>query len=323
MINPIFIFSLPRSGSTLLQRILSSDKRISTRSESWLLLPIMYSRRKEGCYSVYNHNQSCNAIEDFVRGMNGGEEVFRESVRLYAENLYKAASNEKTVYFLEKTPRYGLIAKELMQTFPDGKFIFLWRNPLSIVSSLITSWGNGKWVVNHHSIDLFACLDSMIEASETTNQPKISVNFETLLSDSTSVIDAIYEYLELSPYYDGLKNIQDIKLDGRMGDKIGTEKYSKIDIEPIEKWKVVLSNPVRRFWARKYLDWIGEERLSTIGYDYLELKKGLNLQKISLKYTISDTLKITKHKIRNPFAPYILKDNFKKLFSRKLIYTLR
>lgn len=41
--NLIFIVSQPRSGSTLLQRILSAHSQICTTSEPWLALPLLWN----------------------------------------------------------------------------------------------------------------------------------------------------------------------------------------------------------------------------------------------------------------------------------------
>ena len=51
---PIFVFSLPRSGSTLLQRVLMSHNDISSVAEPWILLPQIYSLKKEGTLSEYS-----------------------------------------------------------------------------------------------------------------------------------------------------------------------------------------------------------------------------------------------------------------------------
>ena len=40
-IRPIFIFSAPRSGSTLLQRVLAAHTQVATASEPWILLPLL------------------------------------------------------------------------------------------------------------------------------------------------------------------------------------------------------------------------------------------------------------------------------------------
>ncbi len=52
------------------------------------------------------------------------------------------ADNGET-YFLDKTPRYYLIIPEIAQIFPDAKFIFLFRNPLQVISSVMKTWCKG------------------------------------------------------------------------------------------------------------------------------------------------------------------------------------
>jgi hypothetical protein len=42
--TPLFLLSLPRSGSTLAQRILAAHGGIATTSEPWILLPYLYVR---------------------------------------------------------------------------------------------------------------------------------------------------------------------------------------------------------------------------------------------------------------------------------------
>ncbi|MFW6066259.1 MAG: sulfotransferase, partial [Planctomycetota bacterium] len=42
-VSPLILFSLPRSGSTLLQRMLSLHGRIASTAEPWLLIPQLYA----------------------------------------------------------------------------------------------------------------------------------------------------------------------------------------------------------------------------------------------------------------------------------------
>jgi len=46
--NLIFILSLPRSGSTLLQRILGGHSQVHTVAEPWLMLNPLYALRETG-----------------------------------------------------------------------------------------------------------------------------------------------------------------------------------------------------------------------------------------------------------------------------------
>ena len=53
--NIVFIFSQPRSGTTLLQRMLTSHSDIVSVSETWLLLPQFLALKKRGLIAQYNH----------------------------------------------------------------------------------------------------------------------------------------------------------------------------------------------------------------------------------------------------------------------------
>lgn len=50
----IFIACQPRSGSTMLQRILGSHSKIHTISEPWLMLHPLYALRHEGLQTDYD-----------------------------------------------------------------------------------------------------------------------------------------------------------------------------------------------------------------------------------------------------------------------------
>ena len=72
-----------------------------------------------------------------------------------------------------------------------------------------------------------------------------------------------------------------MRLDGAMGDKAGARDYSALSAEPTAKWRATISNPVRRAWARRYLEWIGAERLATMGYDLGRLRAELAATEMS------------------------------------------
>ena len=46
---------------------------------------------------------------------------------------------------------------------------------------------------------------------------------------------------------------------------------SAVDTESLHKWYAEFRNPFRRRWARRYLKWLGAERLAIMGYDLEEL----------------------------------------------------
>ena len=141
MQSPIFIFSLPRSGSTLLQRILMSHSQICSIAEPWILLPQFYMLKKNGTLSDYSSLTAYKAVTDFVENLPKKHKDYKNSLRDFVLDLYQKQCQNNERYFLDKTPRYYLIIDEIIDLFPDAKFIFLFRNPVHIYASSINTWG--------------------------------------------------------------------------------------------------------------------------------------------------------------------------------------
>ena len=268
---PVFLFSLPRSGSTLAQRILAGHPDIDTVSEPHILLPLIYSLRGDGVYAEYNHKLTSMAIEDFCQELEGGKRTYYQEINKFATSLYRSASHKKARYFLEKTPRYSIVVDEIMEIFPEGKFIFLWRNPLAIVASILQQSQRGRWFFYGTKIDLFTGLPSLVAAYARDPGRSVSVRYEDLVSDPDAECSRILGYLGLpgAPGCDLAAGSRQLK--GRLGDKVGVERYRDLSREPLEKWKQTLANPLRKAWCKGYLRWLGQEKLAVMGYDLDEL----------------------------------------------------
>ena len=179
-IKPIFIFSVSRCGSTLVQRIIAAHEGVATVSEPWLLLPYAYTLRPTGVDAEYVHPLMVDAIGDFCRELPEGRQDYRSELRRTVLALYGKAADGKARYFVDKSPPYCLVAEEIMELFPNGKFVFLWRNPLSIVASLIETWG--PWCPTLSPGDLFTGLPRLVAAYRKQQSRACPVRFEDLVS---------------------------------------------------------------------------------------------------------------------------------------------
>ena len=61
-VRPVFILSLPRAGSTLLQRMLNVHPEIASTVEPWILLPFLSSLREGGYVSGVGHATMLKAV---------------------------------------------------------------------------------------------------------------------------------------------------------------------------------------------------------------------------------------------------------------------
>src|ERR1700704_2420728 len=165
-IEPLFLLSLPRSGSTLVQRVLGRHPEIATASETWLLMPFLATAgdgpsAPRGAWDV----MTGAAVSDFSRALDGGMEAYREAGRDFVLRLYGNVAPEGATHFLDKSPPYALFMPELARIFPEARFIALWRNPLAVVASVVETFCEGRWEPDRYSVSLFASLEALVEAT--------------------------------------------------------------------------------------------------------------------------------------------------------------
>jgi len=289
MTRPVFLLSLPRSGSTLAQRILASHPAIATTAEPWILLPLLSSLRDDGVYTAYNHRWFRRALVEFTAELPGGEADYAEAIRRFAVHLYERAANGRP-YFLDKTPRYHLVSRELLDVFPDARFVFLWRHPVAVAASISQTWGRGRWNLYHFKADLYAGVDRLVDAYRGAGDRAFGIRYEDMIAAPHEVWPKVFAYLELDYDERFLREFATVRLQGSMKDPTGVVSYSSVTSEPLTKWHDWL-NPARRRWARAYLDWVGEERLRSMGYDLAGLQAELEAIEVSGTYLASDAVR--------------------------------
>ena len=111
---------------------------------------------------------------------------------------------------------------------------------------------------------------------------------------------SLMNYLELEFDPESLSSFADVKLPGRMGDPTGVARYSALSTEPLEKWRTAFANPLRKEWARRYLAFIGAERLRTMGYDIAQLRRELDSSPTSADSLLSDLGRTLKDMAKEP-----------------------
>lgn len=318
--RPLFVLSLPRSGSTLLQRLLAARKEIATTAEPWLLLPLIYAMRTEGSYSEYGHQQAVTALQDFYKALPEHSNTYESELREFALRLYRHAAGQDAAYFLDKTPRYHLLVDDLVRIFPDARLIFLWRNPLAVVASMMEHAApGGRWNLYLRKVDLFEGLERLLLAHDRYRERACSVRYEDLVKRPAGEMAKIWSYLGLE--FDSDSEIQmEARPPGRMGDDTGTYRYEDVSSESLTRWRATLNNPVRKAWCRRYLHWIGEERLSQVGYSLSELKAELNQVPMTLRRTGSDISRLSYGLLWCSIEPHLLRAKMRRLPSWRRIH---
>ncbi len=265
-IVPIFLLSLPRSGSTLVQRILASHDGVATASEPWVLLPWLTPLRAKIPGSNTWQSAIHEAVIDFAGVLPGGRDEYRGTVHDAALRLYTRAAGADARFFVDKTPPYSMIIDEIVETFPEGRFIFLWRNPLGVVSSVVDTFAGGRWRPADYPTSLFSGVAALVEGFRRHGDRAFSVRYEDLLGPDVGAWQALCAYCGFEFNPDALARFADVQLDGRMGDPAAGRPL-RISRASADKWRDAISSPIRKEWCRRYLRWIGRNRLLLMGYD--------------------------------------------------------
>jgi hypothetical protein len=272
-LSPVFVISLPRSGSTLLTRLLAANENIATHAEPWFMLPLIYMPKKEGVSAVYSHSASSRAIRDVVKTLAESNKDWNQIVRKIALDIYSSLSsseNENCQYFLDKTPRYHLIVNDLASIFPEAKFIILTRDPLSCLSSGIETWGKGQMRLHGQWIDLLEGPKNLAGALTTLKDRCIKISYEDLTEETDKTLIKLYEFLLLD-YDEETLSVQ-ASIRGSMGDPKADDKSKKqVDAISINKYKKTLGTAYRKGMAKRYINKLDEKDLNILGYSKEEL----------------------------------------------------
>lgn len=219
-----------------------------------------------------DHQTQHDAIVDFLAQHPNGQAIFDEAARAFAHTLYEnVVAETDSRYFLDKTPRYTLISNDILRAFPDAKFIALVRHPLSIAASVFSTWNKAYWNPAKHHADFYTGMEKLALALEKNEKIILKVSYEDLVSAPEEVVNRICRFLEIEFEPSVLTDFAKTRFEGRMGDPTGVARYSSISSESLSSWRLHCRGFVRKFWLRRWIRKIGQQRLNTLGYDESQL----------------------------------------------------
>lgn len=275
----------------MFQRLLAAHPAVASTAEPWLLLPFLYSLKPTGVKADYGHRWMVKGLRDFCAELPNGEADYWSEIRETVLRLYTKAAGPDATYFLDKTPPYHHVASEVIELFPDAKFVFLWRNPLAVIASTIETWSGGRWNLDTYRSALETGLKLLVDAYSKHRDRVVSVRYEDLVAEPERELGRVFDYLQLEYDASVLSRFADVVFPGRLGDPTGVHRYKRVSTESLERWRQTLRNPLRKWWARRYLREVGRKRLAVIGYDVDELLAELDAVPSSPRLLASDSVR--------------------------------
>lgn len=301
--NPIFIFSLPRSGSTLLQRMFMGHSKISSVAEPHILLPLTYALKKETVLSLHNHYNTYNGCVDFVNNLPNKTDDYYSFLGEFVIKLYSSVADVNTVYFIDKTPKYFWIIPEINKIFPHARFIFLFRNPLQICASMITTFDNNSFKRFSYMLsETQEGFGLLSKGYELIKDKSVAVNYEELVSEPNKSIEKILSYLDLKYEKQIIDKIQDQNLKGKKGDPTGIKNYNKIETASLDKWKEVFNSGFRKKIIYEFINKLSFQDCIIQGYNKNLILEDLENLNTNGKYSnIKDFIDFNKSKLVKRF----------------------
>lgn len=279
--NLVFLISQPRAGSTMTQKILGNHKKIHTVSEPWILLPNLYPLNYDEFKAEYNSKLGKIGWNSFFQELPENEETYYQGLRLMYSHIYGCALKQTgKKIFLDKTPRYYYIIPEIYRTFPQATFIILLRNPLAVICSIITTWVKNKWSdLKVLKYDLIRGPHLLLEGIKKLENSCLVVHYEEIIDNPAKEFTKICQGIGIKFYPEMIEYGVSNSIKWRFGDKGLVYEKTRPDSDNVDKWILSLKNP--QIWqaASDYLELLGDEIVTQMGYSYEELRETLDVNR--------------------------------------------
>lgn len=272
----VFLVSQPRAGSTLLQRILSGHPEVHTASEPWIMLNPLYALKEDGVTAEYDERLAYSGRKSFLDELPNGRADYERALSKAFKTLYgKVLSGTNGSIFLDKTPRYYLILRELARVFPDAQFIILYRNPVAVLSSMLDTWVEPQWLRLSDfgkRLDLLRAPQLLVRGANHLSERTCCVRYEDFVESTQENIEAICSHIGVRCDLSIIEYGSSVNDEWRHGDPNTVYDKSRPTTSSVNKWKERCSHP--QYWRlmKDYVEVLDYETLNKMGYN----KKQIN-----------------------------------------------
>jgi hypothetical protein len=281
---PVFILGIPRSGTTFLRLLLNNHPQIAIPDETGIFLQL-YNRPGQPKSILKLLNYAPNAIVTNALGVEIIEAYKKLSIILKPKTPSKiidwlfsayARSQNKKIWG-EKTPIHLEYIKDILKIFPQGRIIYLLRDPRAVVSSYLRY----KDARNRTANDVFISdsveeavtkykqfMQSSITFDNIAKQKTIYfINYEKLVLETQKQLKYICEQILEVEYSEKMLDYAataNLHLTNKTSRKKGnlhewkSDNTREIDEKLVDRWKQELSNLQIKYINKElssYIEW--------------------------------------------------------------------
>lgn len=192
--QPIFVLGMPRSGTTLVDRILSSHSQVTSVGESQNFGVELKKMAKTPSRQVLD-------LETIKAAKNIN---FTELGKRYVEMTQPTNSNSQTIHFIDKMPLNFLYVGLIKKALPNAKIIILDRHPMDVCLSNFRTLFAVNFSYYNYAYDLkdsgqyYALFKNLMTFWQTIYADDLlEVSYEKLVAEPEQQIKRLLKYCDL------------------------------------------------------------------------------------------------------------------------------
>jgi sulfotransferase family protein len=267
----VFLIGAPRSGTTLLARMLSAHSAIHGRAEPHLLTPLAHL----GYFGTvqkapYDPNNVAQAAHEIVAELPRGEAGYLDALRAYSDAVYaqlmERAPGKR--YFLDKTPAYALVLPFVLRLYPQARYVVLTRHPLAVLSSYVESFFDGDYqvAVDHNPI-LARYVPALAAMLRERRVPFVHVRYEELVREPEVQFRRVCEHLGIPFEAQAIEYGEAGEEFKGLGDPTGVGRHSRPVTTSVSRWAAeIAADPATLALVSRLVDELDPADLETLGY---------------------------------------------------------
>ena len=267
----IFLVSAPRSGSSLLQRIIAESNDVYSDVESFVMFLAFPVNQNPGLSDTVRQ-----ATRHLIEKGAGCPELLDSLGSDLPDSIYRAVlERQEKKYFLDKTPAYTRIITRIHQAYPGARYIILLRHPMALLYSSLTTWTNGDYSRLYWcNYDLIGALQDIAEFIRlNVESPEIrKIYYEELVGDPTRIVNQLNEFLGLeidthNVVYSVDSTQRNITANTYFGDPKSLHEYDRPQADFADKWIRLAHDAQTLRFALSYMEILGDTLIRQLGYD--------------------------------------------------------